>query len=349
MFPENLVFDEVVTPKDFDSLSELVETTYRVDHEQTTLESIALKPDGTLHTPEGEWRVARDLWEQCSLAIGMPLAYAYKVSPALFCENFAQRQAETTAPVTISRVGDVATGLIVDRKSRYRPACTADVLRAVRRSEGLTLCRASVSFAGVDVELAQAGNVVEPTVGDIIQLGIAITNSESGGRQLKASAYSYRLACTNGAIMSDEIGTARWPNDLRMTAAASLLAFQKQVSALIDKLESVSPLYTNNVQKLVPDVELFNLWRRVAYVLPRNEADDVLGMAETERRDLQQLIRLRDTRESPAMTERNAYEVHNRITFAAHGRNFRNRRSLQEIGGEFLSRASAWPAIAGAT
>ena len=186
-------------------------------------------------------------------------------------------------------------------------------------------------------------------VGDIIQLGIAITNSESGGRQLKASAYACRLACANGAIMSDEIGTARWPNDHRMTTAASLLAFQKQVSALIDKLESVAPLYTTNVHRLVPDVELFNLWRRVAYILCRNEADDVLGISEEARRDLQQLIRFRDARESPAMTDRNAYEVHNRITFAAHGRNFRSRRNLQEIGGEFLSRAITWPEIAGAT
>ena len=114
----------------------------------------------------------------------------------------------------------------------------------------------------------------------------------------------------------------------------------------------MAPLYTTNVHRLVPDVELFNLWRRVAYVMSRTEADDVLGIAEEERRDLHQLIRFRDARESPAMTDRNAYEVHNRITFAAHGRNlrnFRNRRSLQEIGGEFLSRAITWPEIAGAT
>ena len=90
MLPKNLVLDEVVVPKDLDSLIELVETTYRVDHEQTTLESIALKPDGSVQTPEGEQRVTRDFLEQCSLAIGMPLAYAYKVSPTLFCENFAK-------------------------------------------------------------------------------------------------------------------------------------------------------------------------------------------------------------------------------------------------------------------
>jgi hypothetical protein len=209
MLPKNLVLDDVVTPKDFDELIELVETTYRVDHEPTTLEAIALRPDGTVHTPQGESQVTRDFLEGCAGAIGMPLGYAYKVSPALFCENFAQRQAETTAPITISRVGNVVTGLIADRKSRYRPACTGDVLRAVRRAEGLTLRRASISFAGVDAEFVRPGSVVEPVVGDILELGIALTNSESGGRQLKASAYSYRLACTNGAIMADEIGTAR--------------------------------------------------------------------------------------------------------------------------------------------
>jgi hypothetical protein len=65
MFPEKIVYDEVVAPKDFDSLTELVETTYRVDHEQTTLETIAR----TLQTPEGEWRVTRDFLEQSSSAM----------------------------------------------------------------------------------------------------------------------------------------------------------------------------------------------------------------------------------------------------------------------------------------
>jgi hypothetical protein len=66
-------------------------------------------------------------------------------------------------------------------------------------------------------------------------------------------------------------------------------------------------------------------------------------MSEDKRRDLQQLIRLRGPREPAVATERNAYEVHNRITHAAHGRTFRSRRGLQELGGEFLSRAAAWP------
>jgi hypothetical protein len=204
MFPENLVLDEVVTPKNFDELIESVETSYRVEHEQTTLESICLKPDGTVQTPAGELRVTRDFLEHSAAAIGMPLGYFYDITPELFCSNFKQRQAETTSPITICRVGDVATGLILDgKKTRYRPARTGDVLRAIRRLDDLSLRRASVSFTGVDVELVRLGSVVEPVVGDIVETGVAVSNSESGGRQLKAAAYSYRLVCTNGAVMED--------------------------------------------------------------------------------------------------------------------------------------------------
>ena len=343
MLPKDLVLDEVVTPKTFDELIEVVETSHRVDHEQTTLESISLKPDGTVQTPVGELRVTRDFLEHTSAAIGMPLGYFYDITPELFCSNFKQRQAETTSPITISRVGDVATGLILDGKSRYRPARTGEVLRSIHRLDGLSFRRASVSFTGVDVELVRLGSFVEPVIGDIVEIGVAVSNSESGGRQLKAAAYSYRLRCTNGAIMADEIGIARWLNDPRMTEAASLRAFQKDLTLLADTLESVAALYQATIDRPVPDVELWNAWRRVARHVPRTEADDVLGISEDERRDLQQLIRLRGPREPAVTTERNAYEVHNRITHAAHGRNFRIRRGLQELGGEFLSRAAAWP------
>jgi hypothetical protein len=344
MLPKEIVLDQVVTPKNFDELIEMVETSHRVEHVQTTLESICLKPDGTLQTPAGELRVTRDFLEHSSAAIGMNLGYFYNITPELFCENFKQRKAETTSPITISRVGDVATGLILDDgKARYRPARTGNVLRAIGRLDGLSLRRASVSFAGVDVELVRLGNVVEPVIGDIVEVGVAVSNSESGGRQLKAAAYSYRLVCTNGAVMADEIGIARWLNDPRMTEAASLLAFQKGLTLLADKLESVAALYQAAIDRPVPDVELWNAWRRVARHLPRSEADDVFGMSEDERRDLQQLIRLRGPREPALATERNAYEVHNQITHAAHGRSFRIRRDLQELGGEFLSRAAAWP------
>jgi hypothetical protein len=281
--------------------------------------------------------------EGAAKAIGMPLPYAYKVSPELFCENFTQRQAEATVPVTVSRIGDVATGMIVDGKWRYRPASTADALRAIELAGNFELRRASVSFAGVDVELAVPGCAVEPVVDDVLEVGVALTNSESGGRQLKASAYTYRLVCTNGAIMSDNLGFARWPNDPRMTYAGGLRVFELGVAELCEKLERVAALYLSTAETLIPDYEFWNLWRRVAYLLTRTQADSVLGISEAERLDLQQVIRERRPLEPAVITERNAYEVHNRITYAAHGRSFAVRRGLQEVGGDFLSRAASWP------
>jgi hypothetical protein len=343
MLPKNLVLDEVVSPKSFAELTDLVSTSYRTKHEQTTLESIRLRPDGTVHTPAGEWRLTQDFLESGAKAIEMPLPYMYKVSPELFCENFSQRQAEATVPVTSARIGDVATGLIVDRKWRYRPASTLDALRAIERAGSFELRRASVSFAGVDVELAVPGCAVEPIAGDVLEVGLALSNSDSGGRQLKASAYTYRLHCTNGAIMSDTLGFARWPNDPRMTYAGGLRAFEHGVADLCEKLEPVAALYLTTADKFVPDNELWNLWRRVAYLLSRSQADSIVGLSEAERLDLQQVIRNRSAVEPAVLTDRNAYEIHNQVTYAAHGRSFAIRRGLQEVGGDFLSRAASWP------
>jgi hypothetical protein len=344
MLPKNLVLDEVAAPKDFESLIELVETDYRVGHEQTTLESISLRPDGTVETPAGVLQVTRDFLESFAAAIVMPLSYAYTVTPELFCENVRQRQAHAAAPITICRAGDVATGLVIDRKSRYRPACTGEVLRSIRRSHDLEFRRASVAFTGVDVEFVRPGIVVEPVVGDVVEIGIAVTNSETGGRQLKASAYSYRLACTNGSMFADTVGVARWPNDPRMTDAACMRAFQREVTSLCCELQSVSGLYEAAIDRPVPDVEFGNTWRRVRYLLPRGgDPDAVLDISKDERRALQDVVRLRDPREAPAMTRWSVFDVHNRITHAAHGQPFRVRRGLQELGGQLLSRAASWP------
>ena len=186
--------------------------------------------------------------------------------------------------------------------------------------------------------------VVEPAVGDVVQVGIAVTNSETGGRQLKASAYTYRLVCTNGAMMADTVGVARWPNDPRMTDAGCMRAFQRDISSLTGKLEFVSTLYQAAVDRPVPDFEFANIWRRVNYLLPRGgDPDAILEISEAERRELQEAVRLRDLREAPAMTRWNVYDVHNRITHAAHGQTFRVRRGLQELGGDLLSRAASWP------
>lgn len=343
MLPNNLVLDEVVTPKSLDELLDLASTSYRTEHERTTLESIAVREDGTVQTPTGELRATRNFLEGVARQIGMPLTYAYKLSPELFCENFRQRQAVTTTPITISRVGDVATGLIDDHKSQYKPACTADVLQSIKRTFDLEFRRASVTLGSIDVELIVPGRVVEPVRGDVIEVGVSIKNSEAGEGHLLARAYSYRLVCTNGAVMSSTAGLARWPNDPRMTYPGCLRAFEKSLAGLCDRLEPVKEMYLASVERRIPDDHFWNLWRRLAYLMSRSEADEALNVTERERQDLQQTIRLREPTVPAILTEHSAYDIHNRVTHAAHGRPLGARRALQELGGDLLSRAASWP------
>lgn len=347
MLPQSIILDQEQVPENFASLLDLVSSSARVEHERSSLESMELKSDGTLLTAGSHYQLTRNFLENIAQAIGMPLAYAYKISPELFRENFNRRKAETTCPVTICRVGDVATGLTLDNKVHYRPASSCDIIRDLQQSklfDFLEFRRASVSFSGFDLEVVRKDLVVQPQPDDIIEVGLAISNSESGGRKLFAEAYSYRLVCTNGARMGNKLGTARWVSDPRMTDKASRRAFAEQLEILTDNLRNVEQVYAN-INQQVPDDELYQLWRRVAYGVSAIEADEILGVSTTERQALQRTIRERPSTAIPQLTELTAFELHNRVTHGAHGRPFMVRRTLQELGGDFLQRSLSWPKV----
>lgn len=344
MITEKLVHDQDFATENLAELIDMLDGSFRVERERSSLELIELRSDGTLVTPAAEYKITQDFLENSAKSIGMQLAYAYDLSSELFCENFAQRKFETTCPVTICHVGDVATGMTLDKKHRYRPASTLEVLRGLSKSstmDWLELRRASVSYRGVDVELVKRDLVVEPDEGDTIEIGIAISNSESGGRQLMAEASSYRLICRNGARMGERIGTARWPSDIRMTDKSCRIAFQTELDELLANLSSVKEMYSH-LDDRVPDTELNGLWRRVAYGVSRSEADEILGLSKDQRQILQTTLRERPITELAQLTDLSAFELHNRVTHAAHGRPFMARRKLQELGGDLLERSLKW-------
>lgn len=344
MLTELLVHDEERSPNSFADLLDVVASEAHVQHVRTTLESIVLNLDGTMDTPAGPMRVTQTILENLAKAIGMPLGFAYRVSYDLFCENFNQHKFVTTCPVTICHVGDVATGLMLDKRNHYQPASSLTILRELRSSgvfDLLDFRRASVSFSGVDVELVKKDLVVEPDEGDTIEMGIVFSNSENGGRHLMTTAHSLRLACSNGCRISEKQGVARWPNDPRMTEKSSILAYTKELDELVGNLASIAEVYSYGDQR-VPDTELNSLWRRVAYIASSSEADEIIGLSADQRKALQTTLKKRPFDVLPQPTDFSAYDLHNRITAGAHGRPFLVRRKLQELGGNLLQRSSDW-------
>lgn len=68
---------------------------------------------------------------------------------------------------------------------------------------------------GVDLNFVKPGLEVSPLPGDVIELGVQISNSETGFGGAKGSLFALRLVCLNGAVISDKLGSARWNYDLR--------------------------------------------------------------------------------------------------------------------------------------
>jgi len=143
--------------------------------------------------------------------------------------------------------------------------------------------------------------------------------------------------------MGERIGTARWPSDIRMTDKSCRIVFQTELDELLVNLSSVKEMYSH-LDERVPDTELNALWRRVAYGVSRSEADEILGLSKDQRQALQTILRERPSVEPAQLTDLSAFELHNRVTHAAHGRPFLARRRLQEIGGDLLERSLSWPA-----
>jgi hypothetical protein len=225
-------------------------------------------------------------------------------------------------------------------KPEYRPAKSIEVIDRLSSVNGQWSFKAArLSDRGVAIDLIKPGLVAHPEAGDEIQFGIQITNSETGFRGLKASLFSLRLVCTNGAVLADEYGTARWNYDRRMSHSTSINKFFENVLALETKHERQRSLYQGITDRHLMDTEFLRLLRRLRAAL-RSDADSLdtlLGIESAERKAIQAAVHDREYGEPPALTEFGVYDFHNRITAAAQRLPFHQRMSLEELGGAMLT------------
>src|SRR5262249_25007434 len=153
---------------------------------------------------------------------------------------------------------------------------------------------------------------------DVIKLGVRLTNSETGFGCLKGTRFSLRLLCTNGAVMRDNLGSARWNYDRRMHMETSLKRFRTDLFKLGENHERHARLYDQLPHRVFLDRDMVNLWRQMRCVLPTPDAlDRVLGIEPDERQTLQALVRARSPFLPPGATSHRVWDVHNRITAAA--------------------------------
>jgi hypothetical protein len=174
----------------------------------------------------------------------------------------------------------------------------------------------------------------------VIRGGIRISNSETGGCGLKGSLYTLRLVCSNGAVMSDSLGTVRWSYDRRVTYAASIAKFCNSLVNLQNKQTQLKGVYSTAIERPILQEDVTRLWRRIrsAGNFTPEHTDQILGITDEVRRRLASAVAGRRAANLPAEeSEWDLFTTHNRITAAAKSLPFRTRSRLERIGGDVLS------------
>jgi hypothetical protein len=320
-------------------LRNFLEATFAVTYVLASLRELSLLPGAILDVRGQAFPCTQSFLEDVAASIGMPADYAYAIEFDLFVHNFQERKRAKDRAIQVCIVAGRAVGLA---GGDYRPARMVDVLDALPSpDEGFwTVQHGWLSDRNVEIDLVSENFVVEPIPNDVIRCGIRLSNSETGGRGLKASLWTLRLICSNGAVMSDDLGTVRWSYDRRVTYVASIARFIDQLLNLRDKQSQLKSVYSNAIARPLFEEQITRLWRRIrsAGKFTPDHTNLILGIDDEERRRLASAVATRHAANQPAEESPwDAFTIHNRITAAAKAHPFGLRSRLERIGGDVLS------------
>lgn len=310
---------------------------FQLRYVPTGLNRIEFFDDGTLEVEGERLSYVQEVQESFAKSIRMPLSYGYEIDFDLFKHNFDIRSKAKPTGVTLCVARDnTVVGLA---PAEYTPANTLEVLRSIELEDRqLELNRGTVSDFGMMLDVKIPGVTIEPQVGDIIEVGIRLTNSETGGKSMQATCSTVRLECSNGSVIRTNEGVIYWTTHKKRTYASTLKAFVKQMGQLQQAAHDlVADAYQDVIDRPLYDDQFTSLFRTLQRRLRSSDAaEDVLEVDSDERVELQRRVRERDRGEAVEPTRFQLYDVHNRITAAARSKRFSLRQHLEEIGGTLL-------------
>lgn len=180
-------------------------TTMVVEPIERTADGKALPARFSLEIPgQGKVGINRLAHEQLALYSGIPLRYVDRMTqrtPDLLATNVNRWLREENTP-RLARVLD--GNLRAWLSDGYRPLDNVKLLEAllpVLHRVGGEVFSSEITDRRLYVQIRSPKLVGEVKVGDVVQGGLAIRNSEVGCGSLSIEFLLYRLICKNGAVM----------------------------------------------------------------------------------------------------------------------------------------------------
>lgn len=345
MKSENLAESREVTVHDPRELTEILNTDFTVEHLQTTNNQVKLREDSTLEVGNRCWPYTDHVHDQLAASLKISPSFDNSITYRRFCEIHEWRKFDLPCAMTLcisnGTIVGIAKGHYGYGSSKNGVAKTTDVLNAIKVDDVWEFESATVSDSGTKINLLVPGETVEPEEGDILKIGLELSNSETGGRRLMCNLFTLRLFCTNGMTQKTDRTSVYYTEFGNLSYDSKIRAFAKRFEeAKSTALESAVELYEGITEAPILDTDLLSLHRTIKRrVGAKLNVDDVLEISPSVRTEIFNRVRERDRFDRPQPTDLLAWTVHNAITATARDQRLLIRQSLEQIGGQVLFNA----------
>lgn len=160
-------------------------------------------------TPEADLRYGITDLARHQLADKLKIPYAYfermsKEQPALLDQNVNTWLADSKDRRMVRALDGNVRAVLSDRYRRIDNFQIANFVLPVLNQAGAKPVSLQVTESRMYIKAVQPRFDFEVSRGDVVQIGVVITNSEVGHSRLLVQPLVYRLVCTNGLIMPDQ-------------------------------------------------------------------------------------------------------------------------------------------------
>jgi hypothetical protein len=372
-FPYFLAPERICKSMDIAESIQICETHFAYTKREIQIAQISMDDSFMLSVDGQPYRLTQHALSGLCTILGIPFSFALSIPTALTALNVhALKEIPTQAVIMIVRNDVVVTfldpmkwaktedGVRTKKKPHYLPVTNLSLLQMLEKvwSGEDVDTRITLTDHGMHVSLVNQADTftLEPVVGDVSRVGIAVTNSETGGPLPVARGYTLRLICTNGATVPTDTKLYRFSNDWRCSWQWRLDIFAKALQCLMQDMQgkcgALQAAYTRMVEAKLNDVQLYNWYRKVQYLsrsIPTSsdQIDRIFGVEAKQReefftrvRDRQRAIRSGTSAaiEPPQPTGLIAWEVFNGITEAARDEMYYHRRAgLESLAADVVN------------
>lgn len=251
--------------------------------------------------------------------IRMPVDYAYRIPDDMFIDDVNRlikenHNGEITANIQGGNVRAIHSG-------KYLPITNAEIIDSFQFKDfNPKVKRIHISDEYMSLALTNPNKRVKVKVGDEIEFGFELNNSETGFKRFSLNEYIYRLICTNGAVAED---TQSSVSKIHLGGSDNFDLKEYLICAQ-NFLENGAKVYAKAFEKMkdskYTDRELERLGTDIRFSLGKKDAVDLVDRWLDK--DL------------------SVYDVYNDVTEIAHTTErltFEKRQKLEKVGGKILA------------